>query len=99
MSLISISSKPKAHRKKDPMDGDHYKEYIGKKFIGVSILNTLILWAALTWLLTPFVPTEKMPWVYVLSGFTATPLAGVFFLAQHMFWLVKMEHRKASQSV
>jgi hypothetical protein len=81
------------------MDGDHYNEFIGKRFIGFSILATLVVWVALTWLLTPFVPTETMPWVYIWSAFTATPIAGVFFFALHMFWLVAMEHRKARRSI
>jgi len=80
------------------MDGDHFNEFIGKKFIGASIAATLVVWLGLTYLLTPFVPTESMPWVYLWSAFTATPLAGVFFFAINMFWIVAMEHRKARQS-
>ncbi len=77
--------------------GDHYNEFVGKRFIGITILTTLIFWVVFTFLLLPFVPTNALPWLYIWSAFTATPLAGVFFLAQHMVWVVAMEHRRAQQ--
>lgn len=80
------------------MDGDHYNEYISKRFIGLSVVAAFLVWCALTWLLTPFVPTEFSRVVYLCSGFTAMPLTGVFFFAMHMFWLVASEHRKARRA-
>ena len=80
------------------MSQDHFSEFVGKKFIGFSVVATLVVWLFFTYMLTPFVPTESMPWVYILSGFTATPISGVFFISIYMFWLVAMEQRKARQS-
>lgn len=80
------------------MESDKFNDYIGKPFIAFSIIAALGVWCFFTYFLTPFVPTESMPWVYVLSGFTATPIAGVFFLASNMFWLVVKEQREAKLS-
>ena len=80
------------------MDGDHFNEYITKKSLAVAVIIALVVWAALTYLLTPFIPTESVPWVYVWSAFTATPIVGVVFFATNMFWLVAMESRKAKRS-
>lgn len=77
------------------MESDKFNDYIGKPFIAFSILSTLLVWCFFTYFLTAFVPTESMPWMYVLSGFTATPLAGVYCIASFMFWLVVKEQREA----
>lgn len=77
------------------MAQDHYSEFIGKKFLGLSIVLSLVFWASFTRLLLPFVPAETPGWAYFFSGFTAFCLTGVFFLAVHMFQLVLQEHRKA----
>jgi hypothetical protein len=77
------------------MAQDHYNEYIGKKFIGLSIVLSLLFWAAFTRMLLPFVPAESPGWAYFFSAFTALCLTGVFYLATHMFQLVLQEQRKA----
>ena len=77
------------------MAEDHYSEYIGKKFIGLSIVLALVFWACFTRMLLPFVPTESPSWQYAIAGFTAFCLTGVFYMAQHMFQLVRKEHLKA----
>ena len=79
------------------MSEDHYNEYIGKPFIAFSVVAAFIFWLVFTYLLTPFVPTETLPWVYIWSGFTATPLTGVFFMSLHMFRLVAVENSRAKQ--
>ncbi|MFP4283370.1 MAG: hypothetical protein ACLFR7_03500 [Opitutales bacterium] len=80
------------------MASDHFAEFVGKKFIGASILLAGLFWLVFAYLLTPFVPTEAMPWKYIWSAFTAIPIAGVFFFAEYMFWIVLMEHRRASRA-
>jgi len=77
------------------MSQDHYSEFIGKKFVALSVGLTLVFWAGFTWLLMPFVPAEALHWQVVFGGVTAACLAGVFFLAAHMFRLVVQEQRKA----
>jgi len=77
------------------MSEDHYSEFIGKKFIGLSIVLALVFWACFTRMLLPFVPAESPSWQYAIAGFTALCLTGVFYIAQHMFQLVRQEHRKA----
>ncbi len=77
------------------MSQDHYRDYIGRKFIALSVVLTLVFWAGFTWLLMPFVPAESLHWQVVFGGFTAACLAGVFFLATHMFQLVLQEQRAA----
>lgn len=77
------------------MAQDHYNEFIGKKFIGLSIVLALVFWACFTRLLLPFVPAETQGMAYFISGFTALCLTGVFYLATHMFQLVLQEHLKA----
>lgn len=79
------------------MAEDHYSEFIGKKFIGLSIVLTLVFWLSFTVLLVPFVPAETPAFQYGVAGFTAACLSGVFYLATHMFMLVLSEHRKARQ--
>ncbi|MGA1205414.1 MAG: hypothetical protein ACO3ZW_06360 [Opitutales bacterium] len=76
---------------------DHYKEFIGKKHIGLSIVLALIFWVCFTRMLLPFVPAETPTIQYVFSGFTAACLTGVFFIATQMFFLVLQEHRKAKR--
>lgn len=80
------------------MASDHYNEFNGKRFLGVSIILTLIFWAVFTRLLLPFVPTESPGFAYAFAAFTAACLSGVFFLATHMFQLVRAEHTKARRS-
>ena len=77
------------------MGQDHYSEFIGKKFVGLSIVLALVFWACFTRLLLPFVPAESPSWQYAIAGFTAICLTGVFYMALHMFQLVRQEHRKA----
>ena len=77
------------------MAADKFNDYITKPFIAFSVASTLLVWAFFTYFLTPFIPTETMPWVYILSGYTATPIAGVYFFASYMFWLVVKEQREA----
>jgi hypothetical protein len=77
------------------MNGDHYGEYISKRFIGISIVLSLIFWAAFTRMLLPFVPSESPMWAYFFAGMTAACLTGVFYLATHMFQLVLKEQLKA----
>ncbi|MGC9452231.1 MAG: hypothetical protein ACP5I4_12385 [Oceanipulchritudo sp.] len=77
------------------MSQDHYSEFIGRKFVGLSIVLALVFWACFTRLLLPFVPAETPAMAYFFAGFTAICLTGVFFLASHMFQLVLQEHRKA----
>lgn len=77
------------------MAQDHYNEYIGKKYVGLSIVLSLVFWAVFTRMLLPFVPTENPSWAYFFAGFTALCLTGVFYIATHMFQLVLQEHRKA----
>lgn len=79
------------------MAQDHYNEYIGKKFVGLSIVLALVFWACFTRLLLPFVPAEDPSWAYFFAGVTALCLTGVFYIATHMFQLVLVEHRKAQQ--
>lgn len=81
------------------MSKDHYNDFIGKKFVGVSIVLALVVWAALTILLTPFTFTQDPFWMYVWACFTAFPITGTFMFAVHMFWLVAVENRRAKQSV
>jgi len=80
------------------MAEDRYNDLIGKKFIGLSILLTGLFWAVFTWLLIPFVPAETPTLQYVFSGYTSACLTGVFFLALHMFRVVKVEHSNARRS-
>jgi hypothetical protein len=77
------------------MEQDHYREFVGRKFIGLSIVLALVFWACFTRLLLPFVPAESPSWQYFFAGLTALCLTGVFYLAAHMFQLVLQEHRKA----
>lgn len=81
------------------MSEDHYNEFIGKKFIGLSIVLALIVWAAFTYLLTPFTFTTDPFWMYVWAAFTAIPIVGTFFFSVHMFWLVAVEHGRAKKAV
>lgn len=80
------------------MTQDHYQEFIGKKFVGLSVVLALVFWACFTRLLLPFVPAETPGMAYFFAGFTATCLTGVFFVATHMFRLVYQEHRKAQRN-
>ena len=77
------------------MEQDHYREFISKKFIGLSIVLALIFWASFTRLLLPFVPAETIGVQYFFAGFTAACMTGVFYIALHMFRLVLQENRKA----
>jgi hypothetical protein len=77
------------------MADDHYNEFIGKKFVGLSIVLALVFWICFTRLLLPFVPAESPTFQYVVAGFTALCLTGVFYIATHMFMLVRQEHLKA----
>ena len=77
------------------MAQDHYNEYIGKKFVGLSVVLALVFWTCFTRLLLPFVPAETPGLQYILAGFTAACLTGVFYVASQMFFLVLQEHRKA----
>jgi hypothetical protein len=79
------------------MAQDHYSEYIGKKYVGLSIVMALIFWACFTRLLLPFVPVDDPSRAYFYAGFTALCLTGVFYIATHMFRLVFQEHRKAQR--
>ena len=79
------------------MADDHYREFIGKKFIGLSIVLALVFWASFTRLLLPFVPAEAIGTQYLFAGFTAFCLTGVFYIATHMFRLVLQEQRKAKR--
>lgn len=74
---------------------DHYNEFVTKKHIGLSIVLALVFWVCFTRLLLPFVPAESPGTQYLVSGFTAACLTGVFYVASHMFMLVFFEHRKA----
>ena len=74
---------------------DHYKEFVGKKQVGLSIVLALVFWVCFTRLLLPFVPAETAGMQYLFAGFTAFCLTGVFFVASHMFILVLQESRKA----
>ncbi len=79
------------------MAQDHYKEFIGKKFLGLSIVLALVFWVCFTRMLLPFIPAETPGMQYLFSGFTAACLTGVFFVASQMFFLVLQEHRKAKR--
>lgn len=79
------------------MADDHYKEFISKRFIGLSIVLSLLFWAAFTKMLLPFVPTESPALQFGFAAFTAACLTGVFYLATHMFQLVLKENRKAQR--
>lgn len=74
---------------------DHYREYCGGVFKAVSVVLTLVFWAVFTVLLTGFVPAQTAFWQHALAGLTALSMAGVFFVALHMFWLVVGEQRRA----
>lgn len=74
---------------------DHYNEFISKKHVGLSIVLALVFWVCFTRMLLPFVPAESLSTQYVVSGFTAACLTGVFYIASHMFMLVLFESRKA----
>lgn len=80
------------------MGQDHYREYIDKKFIALSIALSLIFWLAFTWILAPLVPTFDPFYAYLFGGFAALCLTGVFYIATHMFRLVLAEHLKARRS-
>ncbi len=80
------------------MAQDHYREFIRKKFVGLSVILALVFWACFTRLLLPFVPADTPGMAYFFAAFTATCLTGVFFLALHMFRLVQQEHSKARQA-
>lgn len=77
------------------MAQDHYNEFISKRFVGLSILLSLVFWGVFTWLLIPFVPAETPLYQYGFAAFTAACLTGVFYVATHMFQLVLQEQRKA----
>lgn len=77
------------------MAQDHYGLYIGKKFVGLSIVLAFVFWACFTRILLPFVPSDSLGWAYFFAGFTAACLTGVFYIASHMFQLVLQEHLKA----
>ena len=77
---------------------DHYKEFVGKKQVGLTIVLALVFWVCFTRLLLPFVPAETPGMRYLFSGFTAACLTGVFFVASHMFILVLQESRKARRN-
>ena len=79
------------------MADDHYREFIGKKFVGLSIVLALVFWACFTRLLLPFVPAQTPSGQYFFAGFTALCLTGVFYVALHMFQLVLQESRKAKR--
>lgn len=79
------------------MEQDHYREYISKKFIALSIVLALVFWASFTRLLLPFVPADTIGVQYFFAGFTAACMSGVFYIALHMFRLVRQEHRKAQR--
>ena len=98
MSATPIDSKPEHITSKVIMDGDHFNEYITKKSLAVAVLIALVVWIALAYLLTPFVPTESVLLAYLGSTFAATPIVGVVFFAANMFWLVAKEDRKAKKS-
>ncbi len=76
------------------MAEDHYREFIGKKHIVLSVVLALIFWVAFTRMLVPFVPAQSLSWQYIWSGFTALCLTGVFYVAIHMFMLVAGEQRR-----
>lgn len=77
---------------------DHYKEFIGRKQVGLSVVLALVFWVCFTRMLLPFVPAETPTTRYLFSGFTAACLTGVFFVATHMFLLVLHEHRKSKRN-
>ena len=79
------------------MAQDHYNEFIGKKFVGLSVVLALVFWASFTRILLPFVPADTPTMAYVFAAFTSVCLTGVFFLALHMFRLVLQEHRQAKR--
>jgi hypothetical protein len=76
------------------MASDHYRQLIGRRFIALSVVLTLVFWAVLTRVLLPHVPVADLTLAYVGAGFTAACLSGVFFLALHMFALVLGAHRR-----
>jgi hypothetical protein len=81
------------------MADDRFSSYVGKKFIGLSLVLTLIFWCVMTRLLLPFVPgADTLAQQYFFAGFTATCLSGVFFLALYMFRLVQAENSEAKKS-
>jgi len=79
------------------MNGNHYNEFIGKKYILFSVIAALVFWAVFTRILLPFVPTQHPTWSYFWAGFTACPLTGTFFFAMHMFRIVLAENLKAKR--
>lgn len=81
------------------MSEDNYKAYIGMKFVGISVLLALVFWAVLTYLLTPFTFTLDPFWMYFWAAFTALPIAGTFYIAVHMFWLVAVEHKRTKSAL
>jgi len=80
------------------MADDHYKQYIGRKFVAVSIVLSLLFWIVFTRLLLPFVPAMTLNGQYLGAGFTALCLTGVFYIALHMFRLVWVEHQRNRRS-
>lgn len=70
------------------MAQDHYREFISKKHVLISVVLSLIFWVAFTRMLLPFVPAQSLTWQYIWSGFTALCMTGVFYVAVHMFMLV-----------
>ncbi|MCC5805615.1 MAG: hypothetical protein JJU00_04730 [Opitutales bacterium] len=74
---------------------DHYRDYCGGVFKVVSVVLTFVFWVIFTVILSGFVPVQTAFWQYVWGGFTALSMAGVFFVAVHMFWLVVGEQRRA----
>ncbi len=74
---------------------DHYNEFITRKHVALSIVLALVFWVCFTRMLLPFVPAESPSTQYLVSGFTASCLTGVFYIASHMFMLVLFENRKA----
>ncbi len=81
------------------MSEDNYRNFIGKKFVLLSIVLTLLVWAGLTYLLTPFTFTHDPFWMYFWSGFTAFPIAATFYIATHMYQLVAVEHKRAKSAL
>lgn len=77
----------------EPMN-ESGKSAFGRTGPVVCALLTLVFGAVLTVLLRPFVPDER-PWVvWPAAAFTASCLAGVFFIASHMFLAVLRDQRE-----
>ena len=80
------------------MANDHFKEYVSRKTLVITIILALVFWACFTVLLKAHVPDASDQWRTGWAAYTAACLAGVFFLAEHMFVVVWKETKRLRAS-